>query len=143
VEFLSIPFFSGNSLTGSDRSSTIGGQFRQGPAMVRPSVNQESLDMMEYPFLTMSKYPPGFIMHLGIAVCNIFILFMKGCNITHLFHCLPPLVPHNVHCKKPVRNSSGHRLLMYCKTQLLSPSNQMRYIEMKKTGEMKGFFCVV
>lgn len=71
MEILS--FFSGNSLTGSDRSSTMGGHFRQGPTMARPSLNQESLDMMEYPFLTMSKYPPGFILHLGIVLCNIFI----------------------------------------------------------------------
>jgi hypothetical protein len=49
----------------------MGGHFRQGPTMVRPSVNQESLDMMEYPFLTMSKYPPGFILHLGIMLCNL------------------------------------------------------------------------
>ncbi|XP_069698678.1 C2 domain-containing protein 5 isoform X2 [Periplaneta americana] len=60
----------GNSLTGSDRSSTMGGHLRQGPAMVRPSMNQESLDMMEYPFLTMSKYPPGFILHLGGTVSS-------------------------------------------------------------------------
>jgi hypothetical protein len=36
-------------------------------------MNQESLDMMEYPFLTMSKYPSGFIMHLGMMLCNILI----------------------------------------------------------------------
>ncbi|XP_023709422.1 C2 domain-containing protein 5 isoform X2 [Cryptotermes secundus] len=60
----------GNSLTGSDRSSVMGGHLRQGPAVVRPSMNQESLDMMEYPFLTMSKYPPGFIMHLGGTVSS-------------------------------------------------------------------------
>ncbi|XP_023709437.1 C2 domain-containing protein 5 isoform X3 [Cryptotermes secundus] len=59
-----------NSLTGSDRSSVMGGHLRQGPAVVRPSMNQESLDMMEYPFLTMSKYPPGFIMHLGGTVSS-------------------------------------------------------------------------
>ncbi|KDR22889.1 uncharacterized protein LOC110841472 isoform X2 [Zootermopsis nevadensis] len=60
----------GNSLTGSDRSSTMGVHFRQGPTMARPSLNQESLDMMEYPFLTMSKYPPGFILHLGGTVSS-------------------------------------------------------------------------
>ncbi|XP_021942758.1 C2 domain-containing protein 5 isoform X5 [Zootermopsis nevadensis] len=59
-----------NSLTGSDRSSTMGVHFRQGPTMARPSLNQESLDMMEYPFLTMSKYPPGFILHLGGTVSS-------------------------------------------------------------------------
>jgi uncharacterized protein YbjQ (UPF0145 family) len=60
----------GNSLTGSDRSSTVGGHIRQGPSVVRPPMNQESLDMMEYPFLTMSKYPPGFILHLGGTVSS-------------------------------------------------------------------------
>jgi hypothetical protein len=52
----------------------MGGHLRQGPAIVRPSVNQESLDMMEYPFLTMLKYPPGFILHLGIMLRNILII---------------------------------------------------------------------
>ncbi|KAJ9600683.1 hypothetical protein L9F63_026180, partial [Diploptera punctata] len=40
------------------------------PTVVRPAMNQESLDMMEYPFLTMSKYPPGFILHLGGTVSS-------------------------------------------------------------------------
>lgn len=31
-------------------------------------MNQENFDMLEYPFLTMSKYPPGFIQHLGGTV---------------------------------------------------------------------------
>ncbi|GLG96182.1 Putative ca2+-dependent phospholipid-binding protein, partial [Gryllus bimaculatus] len=34
-------------------------------ATPRTALNQESLDMMEYPFLTMTKYPPGFILHIG------------------------------------------------------------------------------
>lgn len=55
--------FSGNSLTSSDRSSTVGSHLR--PPSVRPTMNQENLDMLEYPFLTMSKYPPGFVQHLG------------------------------------------------------------------------------
>jgi hypothetical protein len=29
--------------------------------------------MMEYPFITMSKYPPGFILHLGMALFNVVI----------------------------------------------------------------------
>lgn len=28
----------------------------------------DSLDMLEYPFLTMTKYPNGFILHLGATV---------------------------------------------------------------------------
>ncbi|CAD7093400.1 unnamed protein product [Hermetia illucens] len=34
----------------------------------RTSLNQDSLDMLEYPFLTMIKYPSGFIIHLGATV---------------------------------------------------------------------------
>ncbi|XP_008484799.1 C2 domain-containing protein 5-like isoform X1 [Diaphorina citri] len=29
---------------------------------------KENLDMLEYPFLTMSKYPPGFILRVGGTV---------------------------------------------------------------------------
>lgn len=53
----------GNSLTGSDRSS-MGGYLRPATAVVR-QMNQEALDMLEYPFITMQQYPPGFILHLG------------------------------------------------------------------------------
>ncbi|KAK6636917.1 hypothetical protein RUM43_010581 [Polyplax serrata] len=59
----------GNSLTGSDRSyGPKEGHCRQNSLLVRPSMNQDNLDMLEYPFLTMSKYPPGFIQHLGGTV---------------------------------------------------------------------------
>ncbi|XP_063241402.1 C2 domain-containing protein 5 isoform X3 [Bacillus rossius redtenbacheri] len=60
----------GNSLTSSDRSSTAGTHFRQTTAMVRQPMNQEGLDMLEYPFLTMHKFPPGFVLHLGGAVSS-------------------------------------------------------------------------
>lgn len=59
-------FFSGtgNSLTGSDRSGgAIPGYHHIRSTLLRPTV--DNFDMMEYPFLTMSKYPPGFILHLG------------------------------------------------------------------------------
>lgn len=36
---------------------------------VKTPLNLENLDMLEYPFLTMSKYPPGFILQFGSAVC--------------------------------------------------------------------------
>lgn len=45
----------GNSLT----AAVCGG------AVLRPTLNQESIDMLEYPFLTIVKFPPGFILHLG------------------------------------------------------------------------------
>ncbi|EEB15002.1 conserved hypothetical protein [Pediculus humanus corporis] len=59
----------GNSLTGSDRSyGPKDSHCRQNSLLIRPSMNQENLDMLEYPFLTMLKYPPGFIQHLGGTV---------------------------------------------------------------------------
>lgn len=54
-------YFIGNSLTG-DR--TVGFRVPTG-ALMKPPLNQENLDMLEYPFLTISKFPPGFILHLG------------------------------------------------------------------------------
>ncbi|XP_017084143.2 C2 domain-containing protein 5 isoform X2 [Drosophila eugracilis] len=34
----------------------------------KPGTATDSLDMLEYPFLTMTKYPTGFILHLGATV---------------------------------------------------------------------------
>lgn len=28
-------------------------------------LNPDNIDMLEYPFLTLSKFPKGFIMHIG------------------------------------------------------------------------------
>lgn len=53
---------SGNSLGSSDRS--MAGPLRTPAAMVR-SMNQDALEMLEYPFITMQHYPPGFILHIG------------------------------------------------------------------------------
>ncbi|KRT84709.1 C2 domain containing protein, partial [Oryctes borbonicus] len=58
----------GNSLTGSDRSGGTGIHFLRMSNMLRSTVPQENFDIMEYPFLTMSKFPPGFIAYLGGAV---------------------------------------------------------------------------
>jgi hypothetical protein len=38
------------------------------PSAVLKPLNQENVDMLEYPFLTLSKYPQGFIIHLGATV---------------------------------------------------------------------------
>jgi hypothetical protein len=38
------------------------------PSAVLKPLNQENMDMMEYPFLTLTKYPAGFIVHLGATV---------------------------------------------------------------------------
>nr|XP_015835897.1 PREDICTED: C2 domain-containing protein 5 isoform X1 [Tribolium castaneum] len=58
-----------NSLTGSDRSAAgglNGHLFKNN--FLRATVPQENFDMLEYPFLTMTKYPQGFITQLGGAV---------------------------------------------------------------------------
>ena len=41
------------------------------PIIVRPS---ETLDMGEYPFLTLTKYPSGFVQHIGMFY---FVLCLK------------------------------------------------------------------
>ena len=38
------------------------------PSAVLKPLNQESMDMLEYPFLTLTKYPSGFIVHFGATV---------------------------------------------------------------------------
>lgn len=62
IKFLDA-FLTGNSLTpGYDpRSARM-------PSSVLKPLNQESMDMLEYPFLTLSKYPNGFIVHFGATV---------------------------------------------------------------------------
>lgn len=56
-------FHSGNSLTPAfDRSAV------KMPSAVLKPLNQDSVDMLEYPFLTLTKYPPNFIIHLGATV---------------------------------------------------------------------------
>ncbi|XP_023314150.1 uncharacterized protein LOC106652114 isoform X2 [Trichogramma pretiosum] len=52
----------GNSLTGSDRS--MGGYLKATSGATR-TMNQEALEMLEYPFITMQQYPPGFVLHIG------------------------------------------------------------------------------
>lgn len=51
--------FAGNSL-----STTTERPERLEPILKTP-FHHDNLDMLEYPFLTMSKYPQGFILHLG------------------------------------------------------------------------------
>lgn len=46
------------------------GIFRSsGTPNLKTPLNLENLDMLEYPFLTLTKYPPGFIVQFGTAVC--------------------------------------------------------------------------
>uniref|UniRef100_A0A2H8TDB0 Uncharacterized protein KIAA0528 n=1 Tax=Melanaphis sacchari TaxID=742174 RepID=A0A2H8TDB0_9HEMI len=55
----------GNSLAGSG-SSTVSSHRSHGHTMFHRSIlSKDTLDAMEYPFLTMTKYPPGFVVHLG------------------------------------------------------------------------------
>lgn len=63
LNFSFIHVCAGNSLTpGFDRN------VRPMSSAVLKPLNQESMDMLEYPFLTLSKYPAGFIVHFGATV---------------------------------------------------------------------------
>lgn len=52
----------GNSFGANDRSMT--GLLRTSTAVIR-TMNQDAFEMLEYPFITMQQYPPGFILHIG------------------------------------------------------------------------------
>ena len=54
-------------MAGSDRST--GGHLRATTAIVR-TMNQDTVEMLEYPFITMQQYPPGFILHIGGLVSS-------------------------------------------------------------------------
>lgn len=72
----------GNSLTGSDKSANATSSSYQQynrPPTLHTAV--DNFDMMEYPFLTISKYPPGFILHLGIV-----LLFHTDVPFINLFY---------------------------------------------------------
>ncbi|XP_068230425.1 C2 domain-containing protein 5 isoform X2 [Palaemon carinicauda] len=61
----------GGSLAGSGGSSGGGGGTGKGGTLTgvhRPVMTQDSFDMLEYPFLTMKKFPAGFLQHLGGTV---------------------------------------------------------------------------
>ncbi|CAB3233841.1 unnamed protein product [Arctia plantaginis] len=63
----------GSSLTTSAVNVGSGGG-----AILRPSMNSNNLDMLEYPFLTMTEYPPGFIVHIGGTVCARSVKLAEG-----------------------------------------------------------------
>ncbi|KAF9797995.1 hypothetical protein SFRURICE_001189, partial [Spodoptera frugiperda] len=54
---------------GGSLNTSAGNVGSGGGAILRPSMNSNNLDMLEYPFLTMTEYPPGFIVHIGGTVC--------------------------------------------------------------------------
>ncbi|XP_021377240.1 C2 domain-containing protein 5-like isoform X2 [Mizuhopecten yessoensis] len=55
-----------NSLTESSGSGSAFGS--GGKVIPKLSAQQPSIEMMEYPFFTMTSFPPGFIVHLGGVV---------------------------------------------------------------------------
>ncbi|KAK9294842.1 hypothetical protein QLX08_010657 [Tetragonisca angustula] len=57
----------GNSFGANDRSMT--GLLRTSTAVIR-TMNQDAFEMLEYPFITMQQYPPGFILHIGGLVSS-------------------------------------------------------------------------
>ncbi|XP_049885083.1 uncharacterized protein LOC126380027 isoform X2 [Pectinophora gossypiella] len=54
---------------GGSLNASAGNGGSGGGAILRPSMNSNNLEMLEYPFLTMTEYPPGFIVHIGGTVC--------------------------------------------------------------------------
>lgn len=59
----------GNSFcVASDRLMAATAMMRLGPTVVGKAANGDGLDMLEYPFLTMTKYPPGLVLHIGATV---------------------------------------------------------------------------
>ncbi|KAH1023117.1 hypothetical protein HUJ04_012388 [Dendroctonus ponderosae] len=59
----------GNSLTGSDKSmGNAAAFFMRNNYIRRGQVNQEHFDLLEYPFLTMTKFPPRFIIQIGGSI---------------------------------------------------------------------------
>lgn len=63
---------------GSSLNMSAGNVGSGGGAILRPSMNSNNLDMLEYPFLTMSEYPPGFIVHIGGTVCARSVKLVDG-----------------------------------------------------------------
>ncbi|XP_063530080.1 uncharacterized protein LOC134741283 isoform X2 [Cydia strobilella] len=63
---------------GGSLNASVGNTGGGGGAILRPSMNSNNLEMLEYPFLTMSEYPPGFIVHIGGTVCARSVKLMDG-----------------------------------------------------------------
>ncbi|KAG5865037.1 C2 domain-containing protein 5, partial [Gonioctena quinquepunctata] len=58
-----------NSLTGSDKSGgQTSGCFMRNNIVLPSKIHQENFDMLEYPFLTILKFPPDFISQIGGVV---------------------------------------------------------------------------
>ncbi|CAH0730763.1 unnamed protein product, partial [Brenthis ino] len=63
---------------GSSLNASAGNTGSGGGAILRPSMNSNNLEMLEYPFLTMTEYPPGFIVHIGGTVCARSVKLVDG-----------------------------------------------------------------
>ncbi|CAK1545753.1 unnamed protein product [Leptosia nina] len=63
---------------GSSLNASLGNTGSGGGAILRPSMNSNNLEMLEYPFLTMTEYPPGFIVHIGGTVCARSVKLVDG-----------------------------------------------------------------
>ncbi|XP_053615322.1 C2 domain-containing protein 5 isoform X2 [Plodia interpunctella] len=63
---------------GSSLNTSSGNVGSGGGAILRPSMNSNNLEMLEYPFLTMTEYPPGFIVHIGGTVCARSVKLVDG-----------------------------------------------------------------
>lgn len=56
--------FLGNSLS-TNEPRQPGNILGRITTKLKPPLTQDNTDMLEYPFLTITKYPVGFIVHLG------------------------------------------------------------------------------
>lgn len=52
----------------SDRLIAATAMMRMGQTVLGKNTTSEGIDMLEYPFLTMTKYPAGLILHIGATV---------------------------------------------------------------------------
>lgn len=60
------PLYTGNSFTGSEKSMGNAASYLTRTSYIRRGqINQEHFDMLEYPFLTMTTFPPRFITQIG------------------------------------------------------------------------------
>lgn len=52
----------------SDRLVAATAMMRIGQPCLGKNANNDGMEMLEYPFLTMTRYPEGFLLHIGATV---------------------------------------------------------------------------
>ncbi|XP_065094151.1 C2 domain-containing protein 5 [Ochlerotatus camptorhynchus] len=57
----------GSSLTSNDRYFGVGSRVQPNSILIK-TLNHDALELLEYPFLTVTRVPPGFVLHLGATV---------------------------------------------------------------------------